>query len=161
MIGATFIFGFYYAVASGVFGKVPSNEELKEIKNFQGSDIYSADNQLMGRYFVENRSNVSFEELAPCISQALVATEDVRFYKHQGIDQRSLMRVLFKTIILGQNTGGGSTISQQLAKNLFGRESHGFLTMPIAKIKEGIIANQLNELYTKEEILTFISILFL
>lgn len=154
LIGAIFIFGFYFAVAVGLFGKVPSNEELREIKNFQGSDIYSADNQLMGRYFVENRSNVSFDELAPCITQALVATEDARFYKHEGIDQRSLMRVLFKTIILGQNAGGGSTISQQLAKNLFGRDNYGFLTMPVVKIKEGIIANQLNELYTKEEILT-------
>lgn len=154
LLGTLFIFGFYYAVAGGLFGKIPSNEELKAIKNFQGSDIYSADKQLMGRYFIENRSNVSFEELAPCISQALVATEDVRFFTHEGIDQRSLMRVLFKTIILGQNTGGGSTISQQLAKNLFGREQYGFLTMPVVKIKEGIIANKLNELYTKNEILT-------
>lgn len=154
LFGVISIFGFYYAVASGIFGKVPNDEELKAIRNYQASDIYSSDHQLLGRYFIENRSNVAFEDLAPHICEALIATEDARFYHHQGIDQRSLMRVLFKTIILGQNTGGGSTISQQIAKNLFGREYHGFLTMPIAKIKEGILANKLNELYTKEEILT-------
>lgn len=149
------LFGFYYAVANGSFGNIPNDEELLEIRNFQGSSIFSSDKQLLGRYFIENRSNVSFSDIAPHIITALISTEDTRFYKHKGIDQRSLMRVLFKTIILRQkNAGGGSTISQQLVKNLYGRQNHGWLTMPITKIKEAIIANKLNHLYTKNEIVT-------
>ena len=98
---------------------------------------------------------MEYANISPFIINALVATEDVRFWKHQGIDQRSLFRVLFKSIILQQsNAGGGSTLSQQLIKNVFGRKSYGLLTMPITKIKESILANQLNHLYSKEEIIT-------
>ena len=153
--GVAALFGFYYAVAWGILCEMPSDEELSSIKNYQASEVYSDDNILLGRYFVENRSNVSYEEINPNIINALVATEDVRFWKHQGVDQRSLLRVLFKSIILQQhNAGGGSTISQQLIKNVFGRKNYGILSMPIIKVREGILANKLNHLYTKEEIIT-------
>ena len=153
LLGVIGTFGFYYAVKGGVFGKIPNNEELKAIRNFQASDLYSNDGVLLSRFFVENRTHVELEDISPNLIHALVATEDSRFYEHKGIDQVSLMRVLFKSIILGQNAGGGSTISQQLVKNLYGRQRHGALTMPVTKVKEGILANKLNELYSKDEIL--------
>lgn len=148
-------FGLYYSVALGIACEMPSENDLINIKNYQASDILAKDGELLGRYFVENRSSVDYSNISPFIVNALVATEDVRFWKHQGIDQRSLFRVLFKSIILQQaNAGGGSTLSQQLIKNVFGRKSYGLLTMPITKIKESILANKLNHLYTKEEIIT-------
>ena len=145
--------GFFFVVNAGLFGKLPTDEELKNIQNYEASDIYSSDGVLIGRYFVENRAHTKLEDISPNLINALISTEDTRFYEHKGIDQISLMRVLFKSIILGQNTGGGSTISQQLIKNLFGRGRHGVLTMPVNKIKESILANNLNQLYTKEQIL--------
>ncbi|MEP3828356.1 MAG: transglycosylase domain-containing protein, partial [Lentilitoribacter sp.] len=93
------------------------------------------------------------EDISPTIIDALIATEDSRFYEHRGVDHQSMIRVVVKSIILGQNAGGGSTISQQLAKNVFGRQDHGWLTMPAVKAREIIIANKLNEVYTKDEIL--------
>lgn len=153
ILGIAAIFGFFYAVKGGAFGDLPTDQELKDIRNFQASDIYSQDNQLLGRYFSENRTHIDIEDVSPNIINALISTEDSRFYSHAGIDQIGLMRVLFKSIILGQRSGGGSTISQQLIKNLFGREKHGVFTMPVAKIKEGVLANKLNELYSKNEIL--------
>lgn len=143
----------YLAVTQGVFGKMPSDHELKEIKNYEASVVYSSDSVLLGRYYVENRTEVKYENVSPNIINALIATEDARFYEHQGIDQRSMIRVLFKTVILGQNAGGGSTLSQQLVKNLFGRQSYGMLTVPVNKTREAIIANRLEHLYSKKEIL--------
>lgn len=144
---------FYFAVQLGVFGRIPTEGDLKNMINYQASEVYAADGVLLGRYFVENRSESTIEEISPHIVEALIATEDSRFYEHKGVDQRSLLRVLFKTILLGQNTGGGSTISQQVAKNVFGRKNHGWLTMPVIKMREAIIANRLNSVYTKNEIL--------
>lgn len=153
LLGLLGTFGFYYAVKGGLFGKLPSDTELREIRNFRSSDLYSHDGELLGRYFVENRTHVDLKNISPHLINALISTEDVRFYEHRGVDQTSLMRVLFKSIILGKNTGGGSTISQQLIKNLYGRKRNGLLTMPVNKVKEAILANKLNELYTKDEIL--------
>lgn len=150
---ALFPFLLFYSVSTGMIGKMPSDEELLAIKNYQASEVYSADSVLLGRYFVENRSDATYEEVTHYLFDAIIATEDTRFYKHEGIDTKSLLRVLFKSILLGKNTGGGSTISQQLAKNLFGRKKYGWLTMPVIKIREGIIANQLERLYSKNEIL--------
>jgi len=144
---------FYNAVSGGYYGEIPSDKELSHIKNYQASEVYSVDSVLLGRYYVENRSEVKFEEVSPFLINALIATEDARFYKHKGIDQRSLMRVLFKSILLGQKKGGGSTLSQQLVKNLFGRKNYGLLTMPVTKMKESIIANRMEHIYTKEEML--------
>ncbi len=143
----------FFAVSSGMLGKIPSDTELLAIKNYQASEVYSADSVLLGRYFVENRSDAKYDDVSHYLFDAIIATEDARFYKHGGVDTRSLLRVLFKSILLRQQAGGGSTITQQLAKNLFGRKSYGFLTMPVNKIREAIIANQLETLYSKQDIL--------
>lgn len=133
---------------------IPTKDELKNIRNYTASEVYSADKVLLGRYFIQNRTNVGFGEISPLIVHALVATEDARFYKHEGVDTRSLLRVLFKTVLLGdESSGGGSTISQQLAKNLFPRKK-GFLAVLRSKIREARIAFLLEDIYTKDELLT-------
>lgn len=144
---------FYYAVGNGMFGKMPSDKDLQAIKSYQASEVYSSDSVLLGRYFVENRSDAKYEEVAKTIFDAIIATEDARFYEHKGVDTRSLLRVMFKSVILKQKTGGGSTLSQQLVKNVFGRKRYGWLTMPVNKVREIIIANQIEKLYSKKEIL--------
>ena len=90
------LLGFYYSVSGGIFGKLPSDKELKELQNYQASEVYSADSVLLGRYFVENRTEVTLQEVPPLLIKSLIATEDARFYTHTGVDNRSLMRVLFK-----------------------------------------------------------------
>ena len=138
----------------GFFGELPSYIELKQIKNNTATSIYSVDDKLIGRYYFENRTNAKIDEIPEYLIHALVATEDVRFFEHKGLDYRSMMRVLVKTIILqNRSAGGGSTLSQQLAKNLFPRKDLGVLSMPVAKISEIMVARRIEKLYTKEDIL--------
>lgn len=142
-----------FLVALEFFGPLPTFEELENPKSNLATEVYSADQKLLGKYFIENRSNIHYKDLSPNIINALTATEDARFRDHSGIDGRGLLRVLFKTIILRQsNSGGGSTITQQLAKNLFPRENISGLKIVIRKIKEWIIAVKLEKNYTKDEI---------
>ncbi|WP_174238226.1 penicillin-binding protein 1A [Cyclobacterium xiamenense] len=148
----------------GLFGDLPDFESLENPESELASELYSADGVLLGKYFRENRTPVSYNELSPNLINALIATEDVRFEDHSGIDPRGLSRVLVKTLLLGQRgAGGGSTLSQQTAKNLFKtrtRESQGLLSnvpilrMVIIKTKEWIVAAKLERAYTKEELLT-------
>ncbi len=146
---------FFMAVYFGFTGHVPSTHQLKEIANPQASEVFSEDGKLLGRYYVENRSNVQFEEISANVTDALIATEDARFYEHRGIDEIALMRVFVKTIILqDRSAGGGSTISQQIAKNIFPRNDLGIISMPVNKLREAIIAYRLERIYSKEEILT-------
>lgn len=152
-VGIT-LFSLVILVKIGVFGVLPTYADLKKIKNNTATNIYSVDNKLLGRYYYQNRTNASFDEIPEHLIKALVATEDVRFYEHNGIDPRSTLRVLIKTIILfDRSSGGGSTISQQLAKNLYGRKDIGILTMPVVKIREMILARRIEKLYSKDEIL--------
>jgi penicillin-binding protein 1A len=145
---------FFILVFLGVLGPVPSKAQLKQINNPQASEVFSADGKVLGRYYVENRSNASFNEISKNVTNALIATEDSRFYEHRGIDEIALARVFVKSIILHKsNSGGGSTISQQIAKNLFPRVNYGPLSMPVNKLRESIIAYRLERIYTKEEIL--------
>lgn len=145
---------FFSFIYMGVFGPLPSKEDLKSIHNEQASLVYSADGELLGKYFAENRTNISIDEIPRHLLHALIATEDKRFYEHQGYDIRSYFRVIFKSILLGdKSSGGGSTITQQLVKNLYGRNDHSFLSMPISKVKEAIIAARMEEVYSKEEVL--------
>ncbi len=145
----------YLGVRSGYFGELPAKKQLMAIKNPIASEVYSSDGVLLGRYYRENRTNVKYEDISRDLINALVATEDARFFKHKGVDTRSYFRVLIKSIILGDGTsGGGSTISQQLTKNLFPRKNHGILTMPVNKIREAIIASRMEKIYSKEDILT-------
>lgn len=150
------VFGLLFiAVYFGFLGYVPSTSQLHEIKNPQASEVFSAEGKLLGRYYTENRSNVNYEEISPNVIHALVATEDSRFYEHRGIDEVALIRVFFKTILLqDRSAGGGSTLSQQIAKNLFPRNNLWIFAMPVNKIREAIIAYRLERIYTKEEILT-------
>ncbi|MGB2732303.1 MAG: biosynthetic peptidoglycan transglycosylase, partial [Saprospiraceae bacterium] len=136
-----FIFIFTGMVRLGVFGSLPSIAEIKSIKNPVSSVLLDDNGKSFGKYFIENRTNVNYNSISPHIIQALIATEDQRFYQHHGIDIRSWARVLFKSILLSdQSSGGGSTISQQLAKNLYPRKDYWICTTPINKITEMMIA---------------------
>jgi penicillin-binding protein 1A len=147
-----------------MFGEMPSLENLENPKSEEASELYTEDNVLLGKYFRENRTAIEYEKISPNLVNALVATEDSRFEEHSGIDLRGLMRVFFKTFLAGQSTaGGGSTLSQQLAKNLFNTRSAKYqgslsnipgLKTLIVKTKEWITAIQLERSYTKKEILT-------
>ena len=146
----------------GVFGKLPTFEELENPKSNLATEIYSEDGQMIGSFFVQNRSYVDYSELSPALVAALTSTEDMRFYSHSGIDFISLARVAVKTMALGnRNQGGGSTITQQLAKNLYPRDTAVYdnpvskgSKLVISKLKEWITAVMLEYNYTKEEILT-------
>lgn len=153
---AALLFGLFLGcIYLGVFGHVFSEKELKEFKNETASLVVSDDGTLIGKFFADNRTNVDFDQLPKDLVNALIATEDARYFEHEGVDSRSLLRVLVKTIILQQKSaGGGSTITQQLAKNMFGRKHYGFLSMPVNKTKEIILANRLENIYSKEDILT-------
>lgn len=145
----------FLIVYSGFTGPVPSTDELQKIKSPVATEVFSNDGRLLGRFYIENRSNVTFDQISPNVINALIATEDSRFYHHRGIDEMALLRVFVKSILLqNRSAGGGSTLSQQIAKNLYPRKSFGFFTMPINKLRESIIAYRLEKLYTKEEILT-------
>ncbi len=136
------------------FGRLPDKQQLSSIINEEASLIYSEDGVMMGKIFAENRTSITFDQIPDHLKKALIATEDKRYYTHNGYDGKSYMRVLFKSILGGDKSGGGgSTITQQLIKNLYGRQYEGFLSMPINKIKELITAQRIEEIYTKEEIL--------
>lgn len=146
---------FFVSVHLGVFGHLQTKSELLSYKNAVATKVLSSRGELIGNFFSENRSNISYRQIPPDLINALIATEDSRFFEHKGIDTRSLLRVLFKSILLNKReAGGGSTISQQLAKNMFGRKNSGSFSMLIIKTKEAILAHRLEETYSKEEILT-------
>ncbi len=130
-------------------------KELLSYKNATASKVLSSEGKLIGKFYLENRTNVSYTQIPKPLIDALIATEDVRFFEHKGVDARSLLRVLFKTILAGnRRSGGGSTITQQLAKNMYGRQKTGFLSIFRNKIREIILAHRIEKTYTKEEILT-------
>lgn len=132
---------------------IPDISELRDIRHHQASQVLSADGKLLGSYFFQNRTQVDLEEISPLFIDALIAVEDIRYYDHNGIDRRAMMRVLIKSILLGQDAGGGSTLTQQLAKNLYPRNGRGWFNLTGDKIREMIIARRLEKLYSKDEIL--------
>ena len=138
----------------GVWGKLPDSAQLKNIEQSLATQILDHNGEVIGKFFIFDRRPVDYEELPKHLIDALVATEDMRFYEHDGIDKRSLLRVFFKSILLQDDSaGGGSTITQQLAKNLYGRYDSGTLGLIASKFKEFIIAQRLERIYTKKEIL--------
>ena len=144
----------FIAVYSGKFGALPNKEALKAINNEEASLVISSDSVIIGRYFAENRTNISNAEIPDHLKKALIATEDKRFFTHSGYDIQSYFRVFFKSILWRESKGGGgSTLSQQLVKNLYGRRNYRFLSMPVNKIREIIIAARIEEVYNKEELL--------
>ncbi|MBN1116623.1 MAG: transglycosylase domain-containing protein [Bacteroidales bacterium] len=152
--GIALFFIFILFIRIGAFGKLPTEAELKQIKNNTATEIITVDNKLLGRFYYQNRTNALLDEIPSELIDALIATEDVRFFSHNGVDTRSTFRVLIKSILLfNKSAGGGSTLTQQLAKNLFPRKSFGILTIPVVKTKEIIIAKRIEKMYSKHEIL--------
>ncbi len=152
--GVSTIFILFLLISNGFLGFMPSFDELENPKSNIATEIYSSDQVLLSTFFIENRSPVEYKEISPNLINALVATEDVRFYDHSGIDARGLARVLFRTVLMqDQSSGGGSTITQQLAKLLFHGRAANIWERAFQKFKEWVIAVKLERSYTKDEIL--------
>ena len=134
----------------GVFGKMPSLKELENPEADLASEIYTSDGKLMGKYYAENRSEVKYTQISQNIIHALIATEDERFLEHSGIDARAVARA----VLSAGTQGGGSTITQQLAKMMLGQGRGNILTRSMQKVKEWIVAVKLERNFTKEEIIT-------
>lgn len=147
---------FFVMVYNGVIGYMPPIEELKNPQDKFASVIYTSDGEELGRYFrnTGNRVYADFDEISPNVVDALIATEDARFNDHSGIDVKAVARAILKTVVLRQkNAGGGSTITQQLAKQLYTPPSRGFMSRAVQKPIEWMIAIKLERFYSKEEIL--------
>jgi penicillin-binding protein 1A len=148
-------------ISTGRMGFMPSFEDLENPQNSLASQVISSDGIMLGHYSIQNRIYVEFDELSENVVNALLAIEDIRFHNHAGIDARGLARVFVKSIILGQtSSGGGSTITQQLAKNLFPRDTTTYrfpiarkANLGITKFKEWVTAVKLERNYTKDEII--------
>ena len=156
LVGIIGVFVFFWLISAGKLGFMPTFEELENPNNRFASEVYFADGPIMNRYFEkENRKYIEYREIPHSVIDALIATEDVRFYDHSGVDVRGLFRVAKGLLTANTSAGGGSTISQQLAKMLFPRESDlNVFELAIRKFREWVIAVRLEKSYTKEEILT-------
>ena len=146
----------FFGIWFGIIGYMPGLDDLQNPINRSASQIYSSDGLVMGTYNFdrENRICVSYNNLSPYLVRALVSTEDERFYMHSGIDFKALGRAIIKRGILGrENAGGGSTITQQLAKQLYSEKAHSKLERLLQKPIEWVIAIKLERYYTKEEII--------
>lgn len=139
-----------------MFADIPSFEDLERPNSKLATQVLADDGRVLTTFHIENRSYVTYDELSPYLVKAVVATEDKRFYRHSGIDFESLGRVLFKTLLMRDSSqGGGSTITQQLAKTLYPREAGaGKLKIVWIKLKEWVTAVKLERCYTKNEIVT-------
>ena len=146
------VYGIFYFAAVGKLGEMPDFRQLENPTTSFASEIISSDNQVLGKYyFNDNRTPIKYEEINPQTIDALIATEDERFYSHPGIDLKATLRAL----VFLNKRGGASTISQQLARQLFvGVRSRNIKEAIIQKIKEWVIAVELEKQYTKEEIIT-------
>lgn len=142
------------SIGLGLFGKLPSFRDLENPKSNLASEVISEDGAVLGTYYIHNRSNVRYNEISPNVINALIATEDKRFYNHSGIDFKRSFTILFYNLV-GKKQGA-STITQQLALNLFSKEgrARSFGKRVIQKLQEQIIAVKLERNYTKEEIIT-------
>ena len=141
----------FWMITQGMLGYLPPLDELQNPKNKFATEIISADMQSLGRFYRnENRVSVEYTDISPYMIDALIATEDVRFYDHTGVDLKSLMRAIMK---LGK-AGGGSTLTQQLAKQLWSPRAENIFERALQKPIEWVIATKLERLYSKEEILT-------
>lgn len=153
-IGIAFSLLFYLAILIGIFGPVPREKDFVNLETMQATRVLGSDNELIGKFYEKNRDYIPLSQIPKHLINSLIATEDVRFRQHSGIDTRAFFRVLIKTIAMNKGTGGGSTLSQQLVKNVFGRQlEHGSLSILVVKIKEMIGAKRLERLYDKDKIL--------
>ncbi|MCX6253533.1 MAG: transglycosylase domain-containing protein [Bacteroidia bacterium] len=163
---ALFIFPFVVAITLFILisneklGPMPSFGELENPEYYLAAEVYSEDGVLLGKISIENRQWTEYKDFSPYLTDALIATEDIRYNRHSGIDIRGLGRAAVRTILLGQSTGGGSTITQQLAKQLYPRDTarnSAFMRkvkLGVSKFKEWQTAVKLERSYTKEEIIT-------
>lgn len=149
--GLAFVFLLFFGVVNEWFGPMPSFEELENPKSSLATEVFSSDGEVMGTYFIENRSNITYRELTPDLANAFMAIEDIRFQDHSGIDERALMRVAYG-LVTGNSAGGGSTLTQQLAKNLFPRGRLNKFQLIIRKFQEWVTATKLERYYSKQEI---------
>lgn len=146
---------FISSIYLGLWGNIASKKELSNFKYQVASEVFTADSVLIGKYYLNDRQPISFKEFPEHLLQALVAIEDERFYEHSGVDYPSLLRVGVKTVLMGdESSGGGSTLTQQLAKNLYPRKGRNRTNLVVDKLKEMIIAKRLEAIYSKDEILT-------
>ncbi|MBM3914389.1 MAG: penicillin-binding protein, partial [Sphingomonadales bacterium] len=149
-VGLGLLITFLVLTLTGGLGEMPRFEDLENPRSNLATEIIAADGQVLGKYYLQNRSYTKFHEISPHVISALIATEDVRFYQHSGIDLRALARAV---VFMGRE-GGASTLTQQLALNLFsGGRARSKPARILQKIKEWIIAVQLEKRYTKQEIL--------
>ena len=156
-LGIFSVYMVFKSIADGKIGYLPDVEEMLNPKNKFATEIYSSDMKVLGRYFQkgENRVYTPYEEISPYMTDALISTEDARYYEHSGIDGDALLRVAVKTLLMGQDKGGGSTVSQQLAKLLFtDKRAKDKWERTKQKLCEWVIAAKLEKYYTKEEIIT-------
>ena len=129
----------FVLISRGTLGPMPGFEELENTNNNLAAEVYSEDGVSLGKFYIQNRVWTDYKDISPHVIDALIATEDIRFYKHPGIDLKGLGRVLVKTVLLGQHqAGGGSTLTQQLAKNLFPRDTTNYRWSVTRKIHLGI-----------------------
>ena len=158
-----FLLIIFFVSLGWIGGEMPSFEVLDNPTKNLASEVYSDDGKILGTFYLdENRNNVEYKDLSPYLVQALIAREDHRFKKHSGIDGMGLIRVIGKTIMLGnKNQGGGSTLTQQLAKNLFARDTTEYrfkfvkkVVLTLSKFREWVIAVKLERNYSKEELLS-------
>ena len=150
-----FIILVFILISEGVLGEMPSFNDLENHKSNLAAEVISDDNNLLGNFYQENRTSVTYNQISPNVINALVATEDVRFYHHSGVDVRGLGRVILRTIIMREkNAGGGSTITQQLAKLLFHDATDNIWKRSMQKLKEWVIAIKLEHNYSKDELIT-------
>ena len=149
--GLLFLILLFWMISMGWIGYLPPLEELQNPKNRFASEVFSADMQSLGRYYrKENRVGVPYQDLSPYLVDALISTEDVRFYEHTGVDTKSF----FRAVLLLGRSGGGSTLTQQLAKQLWSPRANNIFERAMQKPIEWVIATKLERLYSKEEILT-------
>lgn len=153
LLGSPLLLVFLFLLGVRLFADLPETSELQNPKTNLATEVYSSDMKVIGKYYAENRTNVKFKEISPNVVKALIATEDARFYSHSGVDIKALVRAVFGALTGSSSSGGGSTITQQLAKMLFPREDLHGVKLVIRKMKEWIIAVRLEREYTKEEII--------
>jgi penicillin-binding protein 1A len=160
-IGTFMKWGFYtllaiiFMVWIGLFGSMPSRDDLRNIETSNATEVLTADSVIIGKYYIENRTAIGLDKISPYIVTALLATEDKRFFEHSGIDLMSWLRAFKGVATNAEGTGGGSTLSQQLAKNLYPRKRYWVpgLGLLVSKIRENIISIRLESVYDKEQIL--------
>jgi penicillin-binding protein 1A len=154
-----FVTFLFIMISKEKLGPMPSFTDLENPKNKLAAEVYSEDGILLGKYYQQNRTWTEYKEISPYVVEALIATEDIRYYRHSGIDIRALGRA-FTGFLTGKNRGGGSTISQQLAKQLYPRDTARVsavvrkVILAVSKFKEWQTAVKLERSYTKEEIIT-------